>query len=70
MTNRHAFSNPASFSNLNIGLDAQPPDDHEVSSDGMMLYNCHSIIQRDKPVYVYGEDSNLFYFILSLDVNT
>jgi cytochrome P450 len=48
----------ARFSNPNTGFTVQLPNGQDMCLDGMMLYNCQSIIQRDSAVY--GDDSNQF----------
>ncbi|CAI7669517.1 unnamed protein product [Penicillium viridicatum] len=48
----------ARFSNPNTGLSVRLPDGQDMCLDGLMLYNCQSIIQRDQAVY--GDKSDQF----------
>ncbi|CAI7627544.1 unnamed protein product [Penicillium palitans] len=48
----------ARFSNPNTGLGIRLPDGQDMCLDGLMLYNCQSIIQRDQAVY--GDKSDQF----------
>ncbi|CAG7943452.1 unnamed protein product [Penicillium nalgiovense] len=48
----------ARFSTQNTGLSVRLPDGQDVCLDGIMLYNCQSIIQRDQAVY--GDKSDQF----------
>lgn len=48
----------ARFSNPNTGLGVRLPDGQDMCLDGLMLYNCQSIIQRDQAIY--GDKSDQF----------